>query len=281
LAECSDGSDPASIGLDPGETVTCDFYNGRKPKVKLRKEFVPSTDPGEVSFTIGTYPVTEPYGHGDETDWYMFDIDATASFSEAGYGGLVLGAYESSWSCTDGSSGTGTMGMTNALPVGAEVVCTFVNEYILVDQTAFGQGSPYDQCFFEVEYDGSVISFDNWGWTNGPILFGDVDGQTLTWPMHVGASDCIGTPANYVGDALVSFGGGTVSVVFDETTFPEGVLLDESSVHVHADTAPFPQRGNSGKFSNSPGQYEIGTGFGLTDEIYVIVHAVFLVPEGY
>ncbi|WP_353807309.1 MSCRAMM family protein [Agromyces sp. SYSU T00194] len=67
-ATCDDGSDPASIGLSAGETVTCTFVNelerGSIKIVKTRKHAaatVPNADPHEgVTFTVSGGDLTTP-----------------------------------------------------------------------------------------------------------------------------------------------------------------------------------------------------------------------------
>lgn len=88
-ATCSDGSDPSSIALAAGETVTCTFTNGKRPTLTLAKtvvndnggtavatDFTPSIDTDVVTWSstatlaIGAHTASETNLSGyDASDW--------------------------------------------------------------------------------------------------------------------------------------------------------------------------------------------------------------------
>jgi len=73
-ATCSDGSDPSSILLDPGETVTCSFVNAELPTLRLDKTVV--NDHGG-SATVADF---EPRINGQSTVWGTDTVLAPGSY---------------------------------------------------------------------------------------------------------------------------------------------------------------------------------------------------------
>ena len=55
-ATCSDGSDPAAIALDPGETVVCTFTNTMRGHLIVNKVASPSGDPQAFDFSLSGGP---------------------------------------------------------------------------------------------------------------------------------------------------------------------------------------------------------------------------------
>jgi len=132
------GTSGSTGTLAAGDQVTCTFTNERKPEVKVVKAFEPITDPGKVGFTIDgqAYDNTGAgYGHGQGTDFIVFDIGDDVAFSEAGFGGTDLTGYTSVWACDNGEAGLGTSGSTGALAAGDQVTCTFTNTLIPVEES--------------------------------------------------------------------------------------------------------------------------------------------------
>jgi plastocyanin len=128
-ATCSDGSNPASIALDPGETVTCTFTNTKRGSIKIIKDAVPN-HAQDFSFTTT----------GTGLSAFNLDDDADNILSNnIIFGNLVPGAYSvtegtvagwdlSALTCSD----TSTVDKTNriatiTLDPGENVICTFTN----------------------------------------------------------------------------------------------------------------------------------------------------------
>ena len=55
-AICDDGSDPASIGLEPGEDVTCTFTNVRRATIIVDKVTNPSGSSQSFDFNLSGGP---------------------------------------------------------------------------------------------------------------------------------------------------------------------------------------------------------------------------------
>ena len=135
VASCDDGSDPASIGLDPGETVTCTFTNTRRGKIVVVK----NTLGGDGTFsytssTLGGFDLTTVGGTASTT----FDLllPGTYDISESVPQGWDL----TSASCDDGSS-PASIGVAP----GETVTCTFQNtkrgKIVVVKNTIGGDGT--------------------------------------------------------------------------------------------------------------------------------------------
>jgi len=114
-----------------GAKITCTIVNHRKPEVKLVKDFDPDADPGRVDLTLaGTSYNNSGNGFGDlgTTGFQIVSPTGTVSFSEAAHSAATdLTNYVSTWSCTNGASGTGTSGSVSDVGYGASITCTFVN----------------------------------------------------------------------------------------------------------------------------------------------------------
>ncbi len=73
-ATCDDGSDPAQIGLDPGETVTCTFSNTQRGAATALKLVAPDGAPGDFTFVLTPLPagdavVSDPVAGGGQADF--------------------------------------------------------------------------------------------------------------------------------------------------------------------------------------------------------------------
>ena len=123
-AECDEPrSNPASIKVDSGETVTCTFTNTRKTgQIKVVKNLIPANDPGTFDLKVnGTTAVT---GGNGANATVTVPTGANHSVAETG---ATLGKYASSLYCTDGTTGdTSANGIT--VTAGQTTVCTFTNE---------------------------------------------------------------------------------------------------------------------------------------------------------
>jgi plastocyanin len=122
----------ATIGLDPGENVTCTFTNTEEGSITIVKDAQPN-DPQDFSFTT-TGGLTPPTFDLDD------DADGTLSNTRA-FNDLLPGAFTvtegadpSGWSltnlqCTGGGADTTTAGHTATIGLapGEAVTCTFTN----------------------------------------------------------------------------------------------------------------------------------------------------------
>jgi hypothetical protein len=108
------------------------------------------------------------------------------------------------------------------------------------------------RCFIE---DG----FSQWGWTN----YIDADGQYVM-NLYAGAAKCYYTEENYVGQAIVDYSGGILTVHY---TIIKGFSLDKAHVNVGCDKYPLTKQG---KQTVAPGQYTFkAENLDMLSELYV------------
>ncbi len=121
-ATCDDGSNPSSVKVGSGETVTCTFVNTRKTgKIKVVKQLIPASDPGTFDLKVdGTTAVSG--GNGANATVTV----PTGTGHSVAETGATLAKYSSSLSCTDGTKG-GTSAGGITVTAGATTVCTFTN----------------------------------------------------------------------------------------------------------------------------------------------------------
>ncbi len=126
-AYCSDGSEPSSISLQAGETVTCTFENTKRGYIIVDKVTDPAQDPQMFDFNAD---YADPFSLADETDPHMS-------------GALVPGDYSVSesvpegWDLTSATCDDGSDPVSISLQAGETVTCTFENTkrgYIIVDK---------------------------------------------------------------------------------------------------------------------------------------------------
>ena len=141
--------------------------------------------------------------------------------------------------------------------------------------------SNYSTCF-----DNEIlpnVSFNNWGWTNGPIA---ENSDELTFDIYAGAGQCHLTKGTFVGQLTANYDNGilTVTYTMTETSAFGNTPYTLTETHLYVGTLPYPQL-NNGKYSVAPGQYgninmhdhiteytyEIDD---LSGDIYFIAHAV-------
>src|SRR5687768_11868751 len=152
-ATCSDGSAPANISLQAGETVTCTFTNQKDSNIIVVKQTDPDGDPQSFTFTASYDADGFSLSDGQQDD--SGDLDpGTYSVSENAQAGWDL----ESATCSDGSA-PGSI----SLQAGETVTCTFTNEkdakIIVVKQTD-PDGDP--QSFsFTASYDGDGFSLSD------------------------------------------------------------------------------------------------------------------------
>jgi len=147
-ARCSDGSAPAAIQLDPGETVTCTFVNASSPRGTIVVE--KQTEPAGSSevFRFSTSYDTDGFGLSDGQRNTSPQLPTgTYSVSEAVPDGWEL----SSATCSDGSAPAAIQ-----LAPGETVTCTFVNRdrrgTVIVEKQTVPAGSG-EVFTFEASYD--------------------------------------------------------------------------------------------------------------------------------
>lgn len=136
-------------------------------------------------------------------------------------------------------------------------------------------------CFDETIIPG--VSFNRWGWTNGKLS--DPSGA-LTYDIYAGAGQCDLNKGTRVGELIVNYSNGTLTVTYKmtETGFT-GNLYTLSETHLYAGSDPYAANKGSGKFTVAPGQYgntethNDATEYtyemdDLSGDIYFIAHAV-------
>ena len=141
-------------------------------------------------------------------------------------------------------------------------------------ETAFARGDAAT-CF--------LPTFDRWGWTNliSPTAN---EGDTYVMPLWSGAAQCDTEKGTHVGNAIVTYFNGTVTVEYDMF---EGFVLKEAHVYVGTNPYPVITKGKKSEETVAPGQYNYNSGplddvdgltdivfTGLTGNVYIIVHGV-------
>jgi uncharacterized repeat protein (TIGR01451 family) len=150
---CSDQSDPSSIDLNPGETVTCVFTNTQDSNIIVVKQTDPDGDTQSFSFTASYDQDGFSLSDGQQND--SGDLDpGTYSVSETVPDGWEL----DSATCSDQSDPSAV-----SLQAGETVTCTFNNQkdakIIVVKQTdPDGSTQSFD---FTASYDGNGFSLSD------------------------------------------------------------------------------------------------------------------------
>ena len=135
-ATCSDGSDPATIALAAGETVTCTFRNRQDGKILVDKVTTPSGSTQSFEF--------DPSYSGTN-----FNLTDAAANNDSG--NLDPGTYSVAevnippdWDLTSSSCSDGSTVASISLQAGETITCTFNNRQdgkILVDKVTTPSGS--------------------------------------------------------------------------------------------------------------------------------------------
>ena len=138
-ATCSDGATPASVGLDPGENVTCTFANTKLGSLVVVKRAVGGDD---------TFPFTSP-------PLGSFSLTTVTGTAQPSFTNLPPGSYDVSetvpagWDADSGdpvcSNGEQRRHITVA--PGETVTCTFQNTKqgpIVVKKQAVGGDGAFD-----------------------------------------------------------------------------------------------------------------------------------------
>jgi hypothetical protein len=160
------------------------------------------------------------------------------------------------------------------------------------DETAFAvktvaqNGQPtvnadYSTCFDKEIIDN--VSFNRWGWTNGPI---SENSGEHTFDIYAGAGQCDLGKGFLVGVLTVNYVSGTMTVKYSmtEESFFTNELYALLETHLFVGSDPYPQKNNN-KYTIAPGHYGnqslhanlteyTYTVNGLSGDVYLIAHAV-------
>lgn len=139
----------------------------------------------------------------------------------------------------------------------------------------------YSTCFDEEIIPN--VSFNRWGWTNGPI---SENSGEHTFDIYAGAGQCDLTKGTLVGQLTANYSNGTLTVTYTmtETSAFNNTPYTLTETHLYVGSDPYPQLPNS-NYTVAPGQYgnqnthdnvteytyEID---GLSGNIYFVAHAV-------
>ncbi len=117
-ATCSDGSNPSSINLAPGATVSCVFTNTRLSSITVVK----NATGGDGSFAFSSPQLG------------AFNLATTAGAARQTFANLAAGAYglsevaQSGWDLTGATCSDGSNPATIDLAAGENVTCSFANQ---------------------------------------------------------------------------------------------------------------------------------------------------------
>src|ERR671925_300482 len=139
---CSDGSDPSSIGVSAGETVTCTFTNTKRGTIIVKKVTDPSSDTTSFSFTAGggLSPSSFNLKNGEQQT-FSDVVPGSYNVTES----VPLGWDLTSSTCDDGSSFTNIV-----VGAGETVTCTFADpqrQAIIVKKGTNPSPDPSDTSF--------------------------------------------------------------------------------------------------------------------------------------
>ena len=132
-ATCSDGSNPASIGLSPGEEITCTFNDVKRGEIRVDKVTNPAGSMQSFAFALtgGPDSLNVPFSLTDGSPLFTSGAIKPGAYS-------VAETVPQGWTmdlsdCSDGSS-AGSI----ALEPGETVTCTFRNSTgaILISKSA-------------------------------------------------------------------------------------------------------------------------------------------------
>ena len=119
---CSDGSDPASIVLDPGETVTCTFVDTKLPTLTVNKVLNP-VGYGAFNLLIDGTVYANNVGDGGTTGPQIVDVGLHTFSEEAGNPSTVMSDYIVTYGGDTGCNNNGTI----TLAAGENKTCTITN----------------------------------------------------------------------------------------------------------------------------------------------------------
>jgi hypothetical protein len=115
--------------LPRGQNKTCTITNKPKPRVKVVKSLQPSSDAGRFDLLLNGSSKAAGVGDGGTTGFVTVAVGSNPTVGEAAAGSTNLSDYESSISCDNGASGSGSGPLSvGALTAGAQVTCTISNK---------------------------------------------------------------------------------------------------------------------------------------------------------
>lgn len=154
--------------------------------------------------------------------------------------------------------------------------CTLLPNFVTCEFSyAYDNTLDRATCFLDINLDGG---FFNWGWTNGPLPFGD-----YSFIIYAGAGDCLLSNGTPVGIVTVNYVESTSTATVTYTMNPT-YFLDETHLYVGSEILPRDLVTN--EFTIAPGRFphnnydlegatsDTYTVTGLTGDIYVVAHAV-------
>ncbi len=184
-ATCDDGSDPGTISLQAGETVTCTFNNQADANIIVEKQTDPDGSPQEFTFDPSWSDDNFQLSDGQTND--SGDIGpGTYSVSET----VPAGWTQTGATCTSSIDGQAPYTPDSIdLSAGETVTCVFTNRqdaFIVVEKETDPDGST--QAFtFSTDYGGDFNLADGESNTSDPLTSGTYsvsesvpDGWTLT-----------------------------------------------------------------------------------------------------
>ncbi|HXV75278.1 MAG TPA: hypothetical protein VD788_03095, partial [Candidatus Polarisedimenticolaceae bacterium] len=209
-ASCSDGSDPSSIAIDPGETVTCTFRNTKRSRLIVAKTTI--GDDGTFAFLSASLGA--------------FELGTDSGAGSVAFDDLRPGIYDVSesdptpaWDLTAVSCSDGSAPGAIELSPGESVTCTFENTRrgrIVVVKTSIGGDGAFEfasqtlGAFELVTADGAAsIQFDDL--PPGPYDVSELDAGS-SWDLTAVACSDGSDPASIDLDP-----GETVSCAFENT----------------------------------------------------------------
>ena len=144
---CDDGSDPASIALEAGETVTCTFHNARETGAILitRTASTPPTGPGDHPHGGVTFTIT-----GGELPAGGTAV-VTDSNGQACIDGLVLSAFD----------GIGDYTVTETVPTGYVAIGASEKDVTVVEKGDCDSGPQADVGFSNMPLTNITVTVDS------------------------------------------------------------------------------------------------------------------------
>lgn len=121
---CDDGSNPLSIDVSPGETVTCTATNTQRGRIRVDKVTDPAGSPQEFGFhlTGGPAPVSAAFALADATAPFDSGFVRPGTYAASEDTPLPTGWSLVGSACSDGSAVSAI-----AVAPGETVTCTFTN----------------------------------------------------------------------------------------------------------------------------------------------------------
>jgi uncharacterized repeat protein (TIGR01451 family) len=117
------------LSITGGQTVTCEFVNSMKPRVKLVKDLDPNNDPGRFDLTLNGTSFDnsgQGFGDGDATDFVTVPA-GQVTIAESAHAGTDANKYASQVSCSSGKGEATGTSHGFSIANGESVTCTFTN----------------------------------------------------------------------------------------------------------------------------------------------------------